>query len=57
MLPVSDVCLLEESFGGGLGIVGMIGYELLGFRTKGQIGEKDVALFGQESAGEGEIDS
>ena len=48
---------MEEGFGGGLGIVGMAGYELLGFRSKGQIGEEDVAFFSQESAGEGEIDT
>ena len=35
----------------------MIGYELLGFRAKGQIGEEDVAFFSQESAGEAEVDS
>ena len=56
MLPVSDVCLLEDGFGGGLGIVGMIGNEILGFRAKGQVGEEDVALFAQEGAGEAEID-
>ena len=47
---------MEDGFGGGLGIVGMIGNEILGFRAKGQVGEEDVALFAQEGAGEAEID-
>lgn len=33
MLPVSDVRLLEECFGRGLRVIGMIGYKLLSFRT------------------------
>lgn len=35
MLPVSDVCLLEDCFGGGLRVVGMVGHEFLGFGSKG----------------------
>lgn len=57
MLPVGDIGLLEHGFGGGLGAIGVVGDQLLGFRAKLQIGEDDIAAFTQESSSEGEIDA
>lgn len=57
MLPVADVCLLEDCSGGGLRIIGVIGYKLLSFGAKSQVCEDDVAMLGKESTGKGEIDS
>ena len=34
----------------------MVGYELLSFGAQGQVCEEDVAVFGEESTGEGEVD-
>ena len=35
----------------------MIRHELLGFGAEGEVREEDIATFGEQSAGEGEIDS
>lgn len=56
MPPVSDVRLLEDRFSGGLRTVGMTGHQLLSFGAEGQVGDEDVALFGEESTREGEVD-
>lgn len=57
VLPIPDVRLLEDRSSGGLRAVGMTGHELLSFGAKGQVGEEDVALFGEESTREGEVDA
>ena len=57
MLPVSNVRLLEDSFGGRLRTIGMAGYKLLSFRAKSQVCEEDVAFLVEESTREGEVDS
>ena len=54
MLPVADVGPLEDGFGGGG--AGVVGDEVLGFGPEGEVGEEDVAVFGEEGAGEGEVD-
>jgi hypothetical protein len=41
--------------GGGLGLGR--GNEVVGFRTQAEVGDKDVAAFGDESFGEAEVDS
>ena len=56
LLPISNVGLLEDGFSGGLRMVGVAGYELLGFGAKGQVGEEDVAFLVEESTREGEVD-
>ena len=38
-------------------MVGMTGYELLSVGAEGEVCEEDVALFGEESTGKGEIDA
>ena len=38
-------------------VVGVAGHELLRFGAKGQVGEEDVASFGEEGTREGEVDS
>ena len=35
----------------------MIGYKLLSFGAEGKVCEEDITAFGEESTGEGEIDS
>lgn len=57
MVPVGDIGLLENGFGGGLGAGGVVGDQLLGFGTKLQVGEDNVAAFTQESACECEVDA
>lgn len=48
---------MEHCSGGGLRIFGIVGYKLLSFGTEGQVCEENVTMFGEESTGEGEIDS
>lgn len=49
--PFSDVGLLENGAGGGGG-GGMGGDESAGFGAEGEVGEEDVAVAGEEGAGE-----
>lgn len=57
MVPVGDIGLLENGFGGGLGAGGVVGDQLLGFGAKLQVGEDNIAAFTQESACECEVDA
>lgn len=57
VLPVSNVCVLENGSGWGLGEACMLGNGFLGFRAEGEIGEDDVAAFAEEGFGECEINA
>lgn len=52
LVPFADVGLLEDGAGGGAGWGGVGGEEGVGFGAEGEVGEEDVAVVGEEGAGE-----
>jgi len=52
LVPFADVGFLEDGAGGGAGWGGVGGEEGVGFGAEGEVGEEDVAVLGEEGAGE-----
>lgn len=57
LVPFADVGRLEDSAGGGGGARGVGGEEGAGFGAEGEVGEEDVAVVGEEGAGEVVVDA
>ena len=55
--PLCDISPLEVCFRGAARGRVVLGYQLLGLGTEIQVGEQDIAVAAQESAGEGEVDT
>lgn len=57
LIPFADVGRLEDGACGGGGAGGVGGEEGGGFGAEGEVGEEDVALVGEEGAGEMVVDA
>ena len=55
LLPIRDICFLEDGTSGSTGGARVGVDEFLGFGPEGQVGEDDIALLAEEDTGKCEV--